>query len=69
MIWRLALVAVLGFGAWRWLTHRLKNKHPEAKTLCPCALCGIYVAPEDTVWHNGHPYCSKDHAQIGTHHP
>lgn len=45
---------------------------PQARTpqvpeqMLPCAHCGVHVPSSRCVWRDGKPYCSEDHARLGS---
>ncbi|MGC9162249.1 MAG: PP0621 family protein [Thiomonas sp.] len=37
---------------------------PEA--MLPCAHCGVHLPASRCVWRDGKPYCSEEHARLGS---
>ncbi|CUA95833.1 PP0621 family protein [Thiomonas bhubaneswarensis] len=41
-----------------------KPKIPEA--MLPCSHCGVHSPASRCVWRDGKPYCSEEHARLGS---
>jgi len=41
-----------------------KPQPPEA--MLPCAHCGVHAPSSRCVWRDGKPYCSEEHARLGS---
>ena len=41
-----------------------KPKIPEA--MLPCSHCGVHSPSSRCVWRDGKPYCSEEHARLGS---
>jgi uncharacterized protein len=47
--------------------HRPKPDKPQPpEAMLPCAHCGVHAPASRCVWRDGKPYCSEEHARLGS---